>query len=66
MMRKIEILFSEVIADQTTSKEEVQEIVNLVDDQKKWEEKAYNRGLRKGLTIGVFGMVAVAIAVKTK
>lgn len=65
-MRKIDILFSEVIADQTTSKEEVQEVVNLVDDQKKWEQKAYDRGLKKGLTIGVFGMVAVAIAIKAK
>lgn len=65
-MRKIEILFSEVIADQTTSKEEIQEVEILVDDQKKWERKAYDRGLKKGLTIGVFGMVAVAIAVRTK
>jgi len=65
-MRKIEILFSEGLADNETTKEELQAIENLVDDQKKWEEKAYNRGLRKGLTIGVFGMVAVAIAVKTK
>lgn len=65
-MRKVEILFSEVIADQTTSKEEIQEVVNLVDDQRLWEQKAYDRGLKKGLTIGVFGMIAVAIAVRTK
>lgn len=65
-MRKIETLFHEGLADNETSKEELQAIENLVDDQRKWEQKAYDRGLKKGLTIGVFGMVGVAIVMKSK
>lgn len=65
-MRKIDKLFSEGLADSETTKEELQEIELLVDDQRVWEEKAYNKGLKQGLKIGVFGMIAVAITIRVR
>lgn len=65
-MRMIEELLQEAIHNEESGREEIESIDNIVKDQLKWEDRAYNKGLRNGLAIGAMGVLVTAVVLKTK